>query len=77
MREDKQMTIINPDKEQKKITSYSNHNKQPDDKDDRLTIFVDISSTITTEVMHVISARETYMHTRKLHTLNYAKSTLL
>ena len=46
MRDDDQMTGINPDKsetdkEKKKITSYSHHMKQNDNKDDRLSMFVD------------------------------------
>ena len=58
MQEDKQMTRINPDKEHKKITCHINHNKQLNNKDDRLSIFADNSSTITTEARHMGSARE-------------------
>ena len=48
IREDKQIKEANIHTPHKKISSYSHMNKQHDNEDDRLSMFDDDSSTITT-----------------------------
>ena len=45
-------------KGREKITSYSNHNKQQDNNNDRLSMSADESSTITTDATQVRPTRE-------------------
>ena len=56
--EDKQIKGVNTQTPHKKISSYSHMNKQHDNEDDRLSMFADGSSTITTSIDQVFYARE-------------------
>ena len=49
MRMDRQMKAVKSPEESKTITSYSKHLKQKNISDDRLSMFVDDSSTITSK----------------------------
>ena len=58
MRQDTAMTGVTPPHTTQTITSFSRINNQPDNKDDRLSMFADDSSTITTRESEVKAARE-------------------
>ena len=58
IREDKQIKGVNIHTPHKKISSYSHMNKQHDNEGDRLSMFADDSSTMTTSTEQVFYARE-------------------
>ena len=58
IRDDKNIKGTTLNERDERITSVSNKNNQKDNADDRLSMFADVSSIITTSIKHLSAARE-------------------
>ena len=71
MRQDTAMNGVTPPHKKQIITSFSRINNQPDNIDDRLSMFANNSSIITTQESKVKTARE------KIHSYEKKSTSML